>query len=123
MNARIHSNETDWEQMHEELLQTAHRKAENLRDRVQILRKDLQNLRVRLPEEAQDEVKGLEELKTVTPFLDSWQPEAPKEDMGAWRDLHDQLLEGARQEIIALEDAVKSMESEIRDLSSRHSLA
>lgn len=123
MNARIHADETDWQEMHAELLADANRRAGGLRERIGDLRKDLQTLKVRLPEDVHDEVRDLEGLANVDSFLEGWEPSAPEDDMKAWRDLYDQLLEGARHEIIALEDVVRDMEGNIRDLKSRYSLA
>ncbi len=122
MNARIHSDETDWRAQHDELLATARGKAADLRDRAGFLAKDLAKLLVRLPEGEGGKTPGPASLDDIEPFLDGWDPGATGEDPG-WRDLHDRLLEGARAEILALEDAVSAMEAEIRDIKSRFELA
>ncbi len=123
MNARIHASEADWKVHHDELLATAQAKVFDLRDRFGFLRKDLNRLRVQLREE--DRV-GLPDLVTpddIEDFLGDWTPEAPADDTAAWKDLHDRLLEGARGEILALEDAVGGMETEIKDIKSQLTLA
>lgn len=122
MNARIHATEADWKAQHDELLATAQAKVFDLRDRFGFLRKDLKRLRVQLPEE--DRV-GLPDLVTpddIEDFLGDWTPEAPADDTAAWKDLHDRLLEGARGEILAFEDAVSGMETEIKDIKSQLTL-
>ncbi len=123
MNARIHSDEADWKGHHDELLVTAQGKVADLRDRAEYLQKDLKRLRVQLPESDREALPDLTSLDDVADFLGPWSPEAPDDDGTAWRDLHDRLLEGARAEIIALEDMVTSMESEIKDIKSKLSLA
>ena len=123
MNARIHSDETDWKEQHDELLMNARGKVADLRDRATFMRKDLKRLRVQLPEEDREKLADLASLDDVPDFLGGWTPDAPADDAAAWRDLHDRLLEGARDEIIALEDMVGSMEREIKDIKSKLSLA
>ena len=49
MNARIHPDDTDWKEMHDELLSTANRKHEHLRERIEDLERDLRNLKALLP--------------------------------------------------------------------------
>ena len=121
MNARIHSDEADWKAHHDELLLNARGKAADLRDRAQFLAKDLAKLRVRLPDEDRERMAEPVSLDDIEPFLDGWDPGTGDDD--GWRDLHDRLLEGARVEILALEDAVNAMATEIRDIKSRLSLA
>lgn len=123
MNARIHSDEADWKGHHDELLMTARGKAADLRERASYLEKDLAKLRVRLPEEDRGRTAEPVSLGDIEPFLDGWDPGAEGDDEPEWRDLHDRLLEGARKEILALEDAVSAMESEVRDIKSRLSIA
>jgi hypothetical protein len=123
MNARIHTDEADWREHHDQLLETAHRKVADLRDHIDLLKKDVRKLRVRLPEEEQARLPGLDDIDQGDGFLDGWDPDAPAEDMDLWRDLHDQLLEGARGEIIALEDASRALEDEIRSMKSSLGLA
>jgi hypothetical protein len=123
MNARIHSEEADWREHHDRLLETANRRVADIRDHIEILKKDLRRLRVSLPEEEQAKLPDLETIDLVEDFLGSWEPDAPAEDSGQWRDLHDQLLEGARCEIMALEDATRTMEDEIRSIKSSAGLA
>jgi len=123
MNARIHSDEADWKAHHDELLMSARGKAADLRDRASFLAKDLAKLRVRLPEGEREGLVAPETVEDVEPFLEGWDPGAEGGGGPEWRDLHDRLLEGARGEILALEDAVSSMEAGIRDIKSRLSLA
>jgi predicted nucleic acid-binding Zn-ribbon protein len=123
MNARIHSDEADWKTHHDELLTTARGKAADLRDRVGFLRKDLQKLRVQLPEEDRAGLADLASPEDFPSFLGRWAPEASTSDASRWRELHDRLLEGARGEILSLEDAVKAMETEIKDIKSKLALA
>ncbi len=123
MNARIHSDEADWKAHHDELLMDAKGRVADLRERIGLLRKDLGKLRVQLPEDDQSKLPALASPDDVEDFLGGWVPEAPGDDMAAWRDLHDRLLEGARAEIVALEDTVNGMETEIKDIKSRLSLA
>jgi hypothetical protein len=122
MNARIHPDEADWKAHHDELLMTARGRVGELMERASYLRKDLQKLRVQLPDDERD---GLPQLVSLDEhdFLDGWSPEATGDDQAAWRDLHDRLLEGAREDILTLEDAVASMEREIKDIKSKLSLA
>jgi hypothetical protein len=115
MNARIHSDEADWKGHHDELLVTARGKAADLRD--------LAKLRVRLPEEDRERLGEPVSLDDIEPFLDGWDPRSDGDDDPEWRDLHDRLLEGARKEILALEDAVNGMASEIRDIKSKLNIA
>lgn len=123
MNARIHSDEADWKAHHDEMLAKARAKVFDLRDRIGFLRKDLGKLRVQLPEEEQAKLPALVSPDDIEDFLGIWDPEAPADDPKAWQDLHDQLLEGARGEILALEDAAQSMETEIKDIKSQLNLA
>lgn len=123
MNARIHSDEADWKGHHDELLMTARGKAADLRERARYLAKDLAKLRVRLPEEDRGRYEEPASLEDVDPFLDGWDPSSDGSDDPEWRDLHDRLLDGARKEILALEDAIHVMESEVRDIKSRLSIA
>jgi hypothetical protein len=123
MNARIHSDEADWREHHDQLLSTAKGRLVDLRDHIGFLRKDLGRLRVQLPEEDRAKLPNLDALTSAPEFLDGWTPEADPDDMVAWRDLHDKLLEGAREEILALEDAVNTMETEITDIKSKLNLA
>ena len=123
MNARIHSDEADWKEHHDELLVTAQGKVTDLRDRIAYLRKDLSKLRVQLPQEDQAKLPDLASPDDVDDFLTGWTPEAPSEDPAAWLDLHDRLFEGARAEIMALEDIERAMQKEIKDIKSKLSLA
>ncbi len=123
MNARIHSDEADWKDHHDELLMTARGKVADLWDRARYLEKDLTKLRVRLPDEDQGKYAEPMSPRDIEPFLEGWDPEAEGGGDPEWRDLHDRLLEGARKEILALEDAVNAMEAEIRDIKSRLSIA
>jgi hypothetical protein len=123
MNARIHSDEADWKDQHDELLVTAQGKVADLRDRAHFLGKDLKRLRVQVPEDERDGMPEPVSLDDVPDFLGGWSPDAREDDGAAWRDLHDRLLEGAREEIIALEDAVRRMEGEIKEIKSKHSIA
>jgi hypothetical protein len=123
MNARIHSDEADWKGHHDELLVTARGKAADLRERGHYLAKDLAKLRVRLPEEDRERLGEPVSLDDIEPFLDGWDPRSDGDDDPEWRDLHDRLLEGARKEILALEDAVNGMASEIRDIKSKLNIA
>ena len=123
MNARIHSDETDWKAQHDELLVQAHGKAADLREHLDLLRKDLRKLRVRLPEEERAKLPDLDAIGGGDGFLEGWSPEAPADDMATWRDLHDRLLEGARGDIISMEEASAEMEDEIRALKSSLNLA
>ncbi len=123
MNARIHADVADWKEHHDSLLETAHRKAADLRDHIGFLKKDLRKLRVRLPEEERAKLPDLGTIDQVDDFLGSWTPDAPADDMGQWREFHDRLLEGARGEIIALEDATRTMEEEIKSIKSTVGLA
>jgi hypothetical protein len=122
MNARIHSDEADWKEHHDELLMTARGKVGELRERAAYLRKDVQKLRVQLPEEEREALPELLALDDGD-FLEGWSPEASGDDRAAWRELHDRLLEGARDEVLSLEDAVASMEREIKDIKSKLKLA
>ena len=123
MNARIHSDEADWKEHHDKLLETARRKVADLRDHIDLIKKELRKLRVRLPEEEQARLPDLDTIDQVEDFLGTWTPEVPEEDVEQWRDLHDQLLEGARGEIIAMENASRTMEEEIRSIKSTVGLA
>ena len=123
MNARIHSREADWKAQHDELLATAQAKVFDLRDRFGFLRKDLERLRVQLPEEDRAGLPDLVTPDDIEDFLGGWTPEAPADDTAAWKDLHDRLLEGARGEILAFEDAVHGMETEIKDIRSQLAMA
>jgi hypothetical protein len=123
MNARIHSDEADWKEHHDELLQKAQRKVADLMDHMQLMRRDLEKLRVRLSDE--DRAKFEEDVGEVEPggFLEGWAPEAPEDDMVAWRELHDNLLEGAREEILALEDVVHRLEDQVRAMKAALGIA
>ncbi len=123
MNARIHADEADWKEHHDALLERARSKVADLRDHIDFLRKDLGKLRARLPEEERAKRPDLDTIDQVDDPLASWEPQAEEDDMGAWRDLHDKLLEGARGEIIALEDAARQMEDEIKSIKSSLNLA
>ncbi len=123
MNARIHADEADWKEHHDRLLETAQGKAADLRDHIGSLKKDLRKLRVRLPEEEQAKLPDLDTIDRVDDFLGGWTPDAPADDTGQWQELHDRLLEGARGEIIALEDATRTMKEEIKSIKSTVGLA
>ncbi len=123
MNARIHADEADWKGHHDAMLERALSKVAGLRDHTDFLRKDLGKLRAQLPEEERAKRPDVDTIDQVDDFLASWEPRAEEGDMGAWRDLHDELLEGARGEIIALEDATRQMEDEIRSIKSSLNLA
>jgi hypothetical protein len=123
MNARIYADEADWKEHHDSLLERAQSKVAGLRDLIVILKKDLRKLRVQLPEEEQAKLADLETIDLVDDFLASWEPQADEDDKDAWRDLHDELLVGARGEIIALEDATRLMENEIKSIKSSMNLA
>ena len=123
MNARIHADETDWKEQHDELLVQARGKAADLQEHLNVLRKDLRKLRVRLPEEEREALPDLEDIGSTDGFLDGWSPDAPGDDMDAWRRLYDKLLEGAREEIITLEEASGLLEEEVRSIKSNLGLA
>ena len=123
MNARIHSDEADWKEQHDEILMIAQGKVTDLRDRITYLRKDLQKLRVQLPEEDQADLPDLASPDDVEDFLTGWAPEAPSDEGAEWLALHDRLFEGSRGEILALEDIVGAMEKAIKDIKSKLSLA
>jgi len=123
MNARIHPDEADWKAHHDELLMTAKGRVSGLRDRMDHLRKDLQKLRAQLPEEEVAKLPDLASPDDIDDFLTGWTPEAPSDEGAQWRDLHDRLFEGARGEILALEDIVGAMETEIKDIKSKLVLA
>ena len=116
MDARIHSDEADWKEHHDQLLAKARGRVAELRDHIGWLRKDLSKMRVRLPEEDRAKFQGGHDEEEVDAFLDSWVPEAEDDDRGTWKDLHDRLLEGARSEILGLEDIVHAMEGEVRKI-------
>jgi hypothetical protein len=120
MNARIHSDEADWKEHHDDLLMRAQRKVEDLRDHIDLLRKDIQKLRVRLPEEEQAKVEDLSSVVDGDGFIAEW---GPDEGIEEWRDLHDKLLEGAREEILALEDVAHGMEDQVRSIKTTLGLA
>lgn len=123
MNARIHSEEADWRQHHDELLERARGRARELREHVDWLARDLGKLRVRLPEDSPARHEAAEAVDIAT-FIEDWDPQRPVEDdNGAWRDLHDRLLDGARDEILALEDAARAMESTMRSIKAELGLA
>jgi hypothetical protein len=123
MDARIHTDEADWREHHDQLLSKAQGRVAELRDHIGYLRKDLAKLRVRLPEEDRQRFQRGPGEDEVDSFLDNWSPEADDGDGGAWKDLHDRLLEGARGEILALEDVVKGMEDEVRKIKGILGLA
>jgi len=123
MNARIHSDDADWKAHHDQLFTSAKGLVVDLRDRIAFLRKDLGKLRFQLPQEDQAKLPDLASLDDVEDFLSGWTPEAPSDEPARWRDLHDRLLEGARGEILALEDAAAAMETEIKDIKSTLGLA
>ena len=123
MNARIHADEADWKEHHDDLLELARSKVADLHDHIDFIKKDQRKLRVRLPEEEQAKLPDLDTIDQVDGFLVSWEPKAEEDDMSAWRDLHNELLEGARGEIIALEDATRQMEDEIKSIKSTLNLA
>ena len=123
MNARIHSDEAPWKEHHDELLSKARGKVTDLRDHMDWLRKDLARLRARLPEEERAKLADQPSEDAMDGFLGSWVPDASPDDMGAWRDLHDQLLDGAREEIITLEVIVHDMEDEVINIKSILGLA
>ncbi len=123
MNARIHADEAEWKEHHDARLEGALSKVADLRDHNIFLKKDLRKLRVRLPEEERAKLPDLDTIDKVDDFLASWEPQVEEDDMDAWRDLHDELLEGARGEIIALEDATRQMEDEIKSIKSSLNLA
>ena len=123
MNARIHSDEADWKEHHDELLMTAKGKVADLRDRITYLRKDLKKLRVQLPEEDQAKLHDLASPDDIDDFLTGWVPEASSDEPAVWLDLHDRLFEGARSEIMALEDIEQAMQKEIKDIKSKLHLA
>jgi hypothetical protein len=123
MNAKIHADETDWKEHHDDLLSTARRKIEDLRDHIELLRRDLKRLRIRLPEEKRGQFDPLMDGVEVASFLDGWSTEAPEKDREAWRDLHDRLLEGVREEVLALEETAKRMEDGIRGMKTELGLA
>ena len=123
MNARIHADEADWKAHHDELLMTAQGKVTDLRDRIGFLRKDLGKLLVQLPEEDRAGLPDLASSDDLPDFLGGWSPEASTDEPATWRQEHDRLMEGARGEILALEDAVSGMESEIKDVKSKLILA
>jgi hypothetical protein len=122
MNARIHAADADWRTLHDDLLATAQGKVADLLDRMTYLRRDVEKLRLQLPEEDRKGLADLPSPDDLPDFLGGWSPVATTDD-DRWRDLHDQLLEGARGDILALEDAVGGMESEIRDIKSKLDLA
>jgi hypothetical protein len=123
MNARIHSDEADWKEHHDELLMKAQRKVADLGDHIELMHKDLAKLRVRLSEEDRAKFDEDEGEPASGGFLDDWSPEAPDDDMGAWRDLHDGLLEGAREQILALEDVVHRLEDQVRAMKAALGIA
>lgn len=123
MNARIHTEEADWKEHHDELLAKAQRKVADLQDHMEVLFKDLAKLRVRLPEEEQAKLEPLERMAAEDGFLEGWTPRAEEGDMTAWRELHDRLLEGAREQILAMEDVVHRMEDEVRSIKATLGLA
>lgn len=118
MNARIHSDEADWRELHDELLSKARRRVEELKEHASVLRKDLSRLRMQLPEEKREAAAGSDHPMPGTELVDGWDGEAPEGDMTMWRELYDQLLEGARGEIVALEDAIHAMEDELRSVKA-----
>ena len=123
MNARIHSDDADWKEHHDELLLKAQRKVSDLVDHIELLRKDLAKLRVRLPEEERDKFDEDAGEVATNGFLGGWVPEAPEDDMSAWRELHDRLLEGARGEILDLEDVVHRLEDQVRSMKATLGIA
>ncbi len=123
MDARIHSDEADWKEHHDQLLEKAQGMVAELRDHIGWLSKDLAKLRVRLSEEDRAKFQGEHDKEDVDALLNSWVPEADDDDRGSWKDLHDQLLEGARGEILALEDIVHAMEGEVREIKGILDLA
>ncbi len=123
MHAKYLPADADWKGLHDELLEDARRRVADLIERTEFLEEDIGKLRPRLPEDAEVVATKRPEAAGEGAFLENWSAEAPPDDMEAWRDLHDRLLEGARLQVTALMDYVGGLEEEIKDLKAAIGIA
>ena len=114
MQAKSMPAEADWKALHDELLERARRMASDLRERATLLEEDVRKLRRRLPEGTEVKPADLAGTPVAGGFIDGWSPADPKEGSGGWRPLHDELLSGARAEVLSLERRVPKLEDELR---------
>jgi hypothetical protein len=118
MHAKSMPAEADWKALHDELLEKARRMAFDLGERASFLEEDIRKLRRRLPEGTVVKPADPAETAVAGGFIDGWSPAAPQEGSGGWRRLHDELLSGARAEVLSLERMVPKLEDELRRLKA-----
>jgi len=118
MQAKSMPADADWKALHDELLGKARRMAFDLRERASFLEADIKKLRRRLPEGTVIKPADLSETAVGGGFIDGWSPADPKDGLDGWRHLHDQLLSGARAEVLSLERRVPRLEDELRRVKS-----
>lgn len=118
MHAKSMPAEADWKALHDELLDKARRMAYDLKERASFLEEDIKKMRRRLPEGTEVKPADLSEAAVGGGFLDGWSPAGPKDGPGGWRQLHDELLSGARAEVLYLERKVPKLEDELRRLKA-----
>ncbi len=114
MHAKSAPAEADWKALHDDLLERARRMSSELRERAGFLEEDIRKLRRRLPEGADVKPADLSGTAVAGGFIEGWSPPSPADGPGVWRALHDELLTGARAEVLALERAVPKLEDELR---------
>jgi hypothetical protein len=118
MQAKSMPAEADWKALHDELLEKAKRTAFDLRERASFLEEDIRKLRRRLPEGTVVKPADLSEAAVGGGFIDGWSPSDPEDRPGGWKRLHDELLSGARAEVLYLERKVPRLEDELRRVKS-----
>jgi hypothetical protein len=118
MHAKTAPDDADWKELHDELLLRARRRLAELTDREGFLTQEVARLRGRLPEGKLVPPSEPPDDGGVAGFLAGWAPSGPEGDGGSWRALHDELLEGARAEVLLLEARVPKLEDEVRRLKS-----
>jgi len=118
MHAKSEPDEADWKGLHDALLEKARRRLLELKDRSEFLELEVARLRKRLPEGKSVPPTQAAAADDAQGFLAAWAPSAPEGDGKAWRALHDELLQGARAEVLGLEERLPRLEDEVRRLKS-----